>query len=442
MLQKRTEQFQAKLDSFHSLPRQWVLAIAAVLIAGGIYLVSSATSQPRSEPLFGGGPMRDFDLDQVELVFGAAGLTGWRREDQQIYVPSQSRHQYLAALQSSSALPFSLHSAVESALDSGGYFESDAARRLRTQFAKAQDLGNKLTAFSDVQWASVDYDEQEAGGFGRDIIRSASVMIVSANGKPLPSARIRMIQNLVAAAYAGMSSDDVVVTDTMARESVAGSDPATMERFHHERELEEKISKLLTAYGETHVGVKLGEDQQRVSVGIAEEHLRAQWRSQSAASTGDPVPTTVQPTTTQWNEFVQATESCVRSAVLPLLDTDQSLETSVSLWCFPGSKAQHADEARLAELTSIRTDWLEEGANNPTAVAAIGSVFALAIGVSWLSLRLRVQRRASERTDDTTVTESTTRDEEGTLREDLAELVEANPELAAQIVHGWMADAA
>lgn len=441
MLQKRTEQFQAKLDSFHSLPRQWVLAIAAVLIAGGIYLVFSATSQPRSEPLFGGGPMRDFDLDQVELVFGAAGLTGWRREDQQIYVPSQSRHQYLAALQSSSALPFSLHSAVESALESGGYFESDAARRLRTQFAKAQDLGNKLTAFSDVQWASVDYDEQEAGGFGQDLIRSASVMIVSTNGKPLPAARIRMIQKLVAAAYAGMSSDDVVVTDTMARESVAGSDPAAMERFHQERELEEKISKLLTAYGETHVGVKLNENQQRVSVGIAEEQLRAQWRSQSAARDRSSNPKPSQPTTTQWNEFVQATEACVRGAVLPLLDTDESLETSVSLWCFPSTDAGHSDKAQLAQLTAIRTDWLEEGIKNPTAVAAIGSVFALAIGVSWVSLRLRVHRRAQP-ANETPPSEPATRDEEGTLREDLAELVEANPELAAQIVHGWMADAA
>ncbi|MEL6110432.1 MAG: hypothetical protein AAFU85_30870, partial [Planctomycetota bacterium] len=340
MLQKRTEQFQAKLDSFATLPRQWVLIIAAVLIAGGIYLISSATSQPSTEPLFGGGPMRDFDLDQVELAFGGAGLTGWRREDQQIYVPSHSRHQYLAALQSSSALPFSLHSAVESALESGGYFESDAARRLRTQFAKAQDLGNKLTAFSDVQWASVDYDEQESGGFGQDVIRSASVMIVSTDGKPLPSTRIRMIQKLVAAAYAGMSSDDVVVTDTMARESVAASDPETLKRFQDERALEEKISQLLVAYGETHVGVKLGNDQQRVSIGIAEERLKAQWRSQSQTATNGA--DSAGGMTTKWNEFVQSTEACVRSAVLPLLDVNGSPEPIISLWYFP--RAQSSEE--------------------------------------------------------------------------------------------------
>ncbi|MEL6111112.1 MAG: hypothetical protein AAFU85_34320, partial [Planctomycetota bacterium] len=93
-------------------------------------------------------------------------------------------------------------------------------------------------------------------------------------------------------------------------------------------------------------------------------------------------------------------------------------------------------------LQPVGTDCSEEGIRNPTAVAAIGSVFALAVGVSWFSLRMRVHRRASQQSNDTTPPESAAMDEEGTLREDLAELVEANPELAAQIVHGWMAGAA
>ena len=441
MLRQRTEQFQAQLDSFPTLPRAWILAIAAALIAGGVYFVSTTASRPTSEPLFGGGPLHDFDLDQVELAFGAAGLKGWRREEQQIYVPSQSRHEYLAALQSSSALPYSLHSAVESALQSGSFFESDSVRRLRTRYAKAQDLGNKLSAFDDVQWASVDYDEQDAGGFGQKLVRSASVVVVSANGKPLPAARIRMIQEFIAAAYAGMSSDDVVVTDTMARESVAASDPASVRRSQAEHELEEKIARLLTAYGKIHVAVKLGNDP-RVSIGISDQQLHSQWRSRYVAEDAG-AETVPEPSEADWNELLRLTADNVKSAVAPLLATDQSTEPAIKLWVFPAAELQAGDVEYLSAAPA-QVDWINELKEHPTAAIAVGSLFIVALVVACLSIRLRTQRQAVA-TDDAVASDSQPRrssQEDGTLREDLAELVEANPELAAQIVHGWMAEAA
>ncbi|MEO1525645.1 MAG: hypothetical protein AAFX06_09415 [Planctomycetota bacterium] len=435
MFGQRTQQLQQQLDSFSALPRGWVLAIAATLIAGGVYFVSTTTGSPSDEPLFGGGPLREFDLDQVEMAFGAAGLQGWRREEQQIYVPRESRHKYLAALQTSSALPYTLHSAVEEALETGGYFESDSVRRMRTQYAKARDLGNKLTAFADVDWASVDYDEQEAGGFGQQIIRSASVVVVPADGKPLPTARILMIQEMVAGAYAGMSNDDVVVTDTLARESTAGVDGESLHRFHIERELEERITKLLAAYGQTHVAVKLGNDQlTRVSIGVCEQHFRNLWgtRHQSSESA---VPELSQ---NDLQALVEETSANLRVALTPLLGEEEANEFTIRVWAFPNTELQ-AGDVHFASTSSETLNWLEELRQNPVATVGIGAVLFAAIILALMSLRLQRHRRVMEST--TSMAEQTLpihQQEDSSLKEDLAELVEANPELAAQIVHGWM----
>ena len=419
----RTEKLQAQLDSFPALPRGWVLTIAAALIAGGVYFVSTASSRPTSVPLFGGGELRDFDLDQVEMAFGAAGLKGWRRENQQIYVPSATRHEYLAALQSSSALPYSLHSAVGEAFESGGYFESDSVRRMRTQYAKSQDLGNKLTAFADVQWASVDYDEQDAGGFGQNLIRSASVVVVPVGDKPLPATRVRMIQELVAGAYAGMSSDEVVVTDTKARESVSGADPEALRRFHAELELEEKITRLLAAYGKTHVAVKLDEnDQPRISIGVSEDHLRSQWRSRFLAT--NETTSVPEPKQADWDELLELASENVRSAVMPLLSGDESVNDSISLWSFPTTTVS-AGGVQFAASKPASVNWLDELLANPTATLGIGSLLAVAFGIAWFSMRMRLRRQASEASllSMHTATTEMQPPEDGALREDLAELV-------------------
>ena len=93
-------------------------------------------------------------------------------------------------------------------------FDSSDLRIAREMHAKEQDLGNKIAAFPEVRWASVEYDRGERRGL------TSGPSAIGQRGRPtrghgpLTRQRIMAIKELIRGSYAGMSSDDVVVIDT------------------------------------------------------------------------------------------------------------------------------------------------------------------------------------------------------------------------------------
>nr|WP_286177814.1 hypothetical protein [Rhodopirellula sp. JC639] len=457
---------------------------------GGIYYITPSGSSPTVEPLFGGRSLHDWELGQVELAFSKAGLSGWRPENGQILIPHEKRHEYLAALEQASALPYALQSSVEEALNGGGYFESEAAKRTRHQVAKARDLGKKIAAFDDIVWGSVDYDEQSVGGFDGRTIQSASVLLVSKNGKPIAPGRISMIQHLVSGAYAGMDADQVTVTDTSARKTYNGSDdPLTRQQRQAEYELEQRLTELLGGYRGLHIAArsvyresKAGDGQDhvpstdgkpialsksirtpatsrkfrmRVSVGVPESQFHAQWVNDYRARHPDSVAAQA-PTQEQLAAVRTKVINNIRDAILPLVDGDtDGDESAVQVWSFPDAD-QTPVYAAPVRPTQRWTAIIGQLQSNPVLTLSLGTLLLVAIGFGFATLRMRMRHspvaahattmdtkpaRATARTSDRPVTNRTTA-EETTLRDDLTELVESNPELAAQIVHSWIADAA
>ncbi|QEF97567.1 flagellar MS-ring protein [Stieleria maiorica] len=503
MLRQRTERFKSHLDTVpplsgaSALSRAVACAIAGLLILGGIVYISPRGSTPTMEPLFGGQSLHDWELGQVELAFSKAGLSGWRPENGQILIPREKRHEYLAALEQASALPYALQSSVEEALNGGGYFESEAAKRTRHQVAKARDLGKKIAAFDDIVWASVDYDEQSAGGFDGRTIQSASVLLVSKNGKPIAPGRISMIQHLVSGAYAGMDADQVTVTDTSARKTYNGSDdPLTRQQRQSEYELEQRLTELLGGYRGLHIAARSvyressagnaddqdapragkpialsksiktsgpqGEFQMRVSVGVPESQFHAQWVNDYRAR--HPESDFAQaPTHEQLAAVRTKVMDNIRDAIIPLVESDTAGdEHAVQVWSFPDADQTpvYTSPARPIGRWAAIVSQLR---SNPVLTIALGTLLLVAIGFGIATLRMRlrhspmaqdaVREAAARGTMDRGTAGKTTRSsdrpaatettaDETSLRDDLTELVESNPELAAQIVHSWIADAA
>lgn len=240
-------------ESFFAMPMQ-SRVIAGMLVATillGLGLLVRGNGSQEGEYLFGGRTLGENEVDSVELAFSQAGLKSWTREGRRIKIPSDTRNEYLAALQESATLPMELRSSIQTAIDKASAFESSEQRQTREMHAKEQDLGNKITAFPEVRWASVEYDRGERFGMSRQRTQAASVVVSPEGNEPLTKARINMIKDLIRGSFAGMTAEDVVVIDTNASGSMAldDEDPMLRKRLEEEATYEQKIQKTLVGYG-------------------------------------------------------------------------------------------------------------------------------------------------------------------------------------------------
>ncbi len=229
-----------------------IAGMLIAVIAIGFGLLLQGTSSDQGEYLFGGRILGEGEVDSVELAFSQAGLRGWTREGRRIRIPMQTRSEYLAALQDSATLPMALRSSIQDAIDKTSPFDSSEMRSAREMHAKEQDLGNKITAFPEVRWASVEYDRGERFGMARQRSQSASVVVSPEGSEALTKARINMIKELIRGSFAGMTAEDVVVIDTNsthADSTLDDEDPMLRKRLEEEASYEHKIVKTLVGYG-------------------------------------------------------------------------------------------------------------------------------------------------------------------------------------------------
>lgn len=249
LLRQSTGQARQALDSMPPLSRAVLAVMLLLVLASGSFLYRSA-SDSSHEMLFGGRSLVDHELDAIELAFSRAGLDAWQRSGRQIQIPKEKRSEYLAALSDTSALPFTLRNPMKEAMQASNLFDSTSMRNSREMLAKEQDLGIKIAAFPDVQWASVDYDEGEKRGLSSPKQQSASILVIPQADSPLSHNRIKSIQELVRGSFAGLNAEDIVVIDTNANpdDGVFNEDPAFRKQKEVETRIEQKVRNLLADF--------------------------------------------------------------------------------------------------------------------------------------------------------------------------------------------------
>lgn len=240
------------------LQKRAFVSVMIVAVVAGAFLLLGRSKQPTSEYLFGGRSLADQELDSVEIAFSRAGLNGWQRDQSKIKIPTEKRNEYLSALDDSAALPVSLRSTVQQAIDKASLFESTSQRVSRERHAKQQDLGNKLAAFPEIRWASVEHDEGERHGFSGVRTQSASVVVCPEGTSPLPISRIETIREFIRGSYADMQSNDVVVIDTNADpNSCHITDPIAHRQHEEQARLEQEVLEVLQGYGAIRVNAHI-----------------------------------------------------------------------------------------------------------------------------------------------------------------------------------------
>ncbi|MDM4019007.1 hypothetical protein [Roseiconus lacunae] len=435
----------------------WGACVTLILI--GMLLVPTRQSSNDLQPLLGDRRFSHSQIDELDLEFSAAGLDGYEHRDGRFWVRPEQRHQFLSIAQQSRALPVDLADSPEESFTGFEIFASESQRQSKLQSLKARELGTKLCAFPDIAWASVDYDQQRLGGIDQETIQSASVVIIPSNEKPLSPNRIDMIRQYVAGAYAGMSVEQVTVTDTTAMESYNGKiDEQKRAQRHVEYELEHQLAEMLSGFGDVRIAVmhlpnksSEGAPQPHVSIAIPESQFHLQWardyRSQHHHAALVPWPTD--------HQLVQARQRVLVNVKdnLPPLLASPTTHASIHLCSFPDAipEGQYATgTTKVISLADIR----EFAANNIPLTVSVLSLLAVTLICSTAALRLRMRETdptspafanpSHYHRDSPKVANGKTpqQSDETSIRDDLTELIEANPELAAQIVHRWVAEAA
>ncbi|MDC0295268.1 beta-cystathionase [bacterium] len=249
LVKQSTGQVRAVIASMPMQSRV-LSAILVTMVMVGLTLLVRSADVSKSEELFGGRVLMEHELDAIELAFSKAGLNDWRREGRRISIPSQKRSEYLATLSDTSSLPITLRNHTKDAIEAANLFDSSSLRNAREMLAKEQDLGIKISAFPDIQWASVEYDQGERRGLSATRPQSASVLVIPEGNQSLNGNRRKNIEELVRGSYAGLNAEDIVVIDTNSNgsSSVENDDPLLRKQREAEMRIEQKIRALLTGF--------------------------------------------------------------------------------------------------------------------------------------------------------------------------------------------------
>jgi len=229
------------------------LLLAVVVISLGYLVMHQGPGS--GAYLMGGEAFPPGDLPAVEAAFAKAQLGGYEFEGGRIRVPRGQQHVYMAALAEAGALPHRFGDMLQRAIDSGSVWEDPQRSQERTKLATQRELSLTIAAMTGIDTAMVFYDEQSAGGFRQQKVRTASVSVRPVGSQSLDESLVPSIRGLVAAAVAGLKSEDVAVTDLNSGRCFHGpldgfasamEDPYLRRKAFHEKRYKEAILEVLS----------------------------------------------------------------------------------------------------------------------------------------------------------------------------------------------------
>ncbi|MDZ4820985.1 MAG: hypothetical protein SGJ20_18625 [Planctomycetota bacterium] len=186
--------------------------LLVVIVVSLAYLFNGRVSGPDSY-LMGAEPISGPELNAMQAAFGKANLKGYVIEGNRIRVPRGEESVYMAALADGGAMPANFNNYLEDALEKGGPFASKSKTLEQLKIAKQRMLANIINGMQGIDSATVMFDSADENGMSGRKIYTASVHVVTEGGVSLENSRVQAIRELVAGSYAGMSPQNVTLTD-------------------------------------------------------------------------------------------------------------------------------------------------------------------------------------------------------------------------------------
>ncbi len=197
------------------------LLFAAIVISLGFLMTNRYSGG--DDYLLGGIGFTAHELPAMEAAFGKAGLSDYTVEGNRIRV-TRSRHStYMAALADGGALPAHFGDHLAKATNNTTVFTSAEQRVEMLKVAKQQELAQIIRSMQGIESAAVLYDSQKKGGLRPSTSTTASVSVKATGTRPIDGNQVAMIRHLVAGAIAGLSPNDVTVSDLNSGRTYANS---------------------------------------------------------------------------------------------------------------------------------------------------------------------------------------------------------------------------
>ena len=162
--------------------------------------------------LLGGEPFPASHIPAMQAAFGKAGLK-CEVDGARIRVPHGQQTVYMAALAENNALPPNFFAALDGLLNMGSAFDSKDQREQRVKVTKQKLLSLIITSMNGIQNANVMYDTEIKGGFKREKVTTASVIVQPEGSQDLKESLAPSLRHLVAGAIAGLTPENVTVVD-------------------------------------------------------------------------------------------------------------------------------------------------------------------------------------------------------------------------------------
>jgi len=261
-LRRNLTQIQSQLSGM-SFATKWLIgALLVILLLVGSMLVvwgGSADMVPLDDVAAG-------SQSEVYTALKADGINA-KRVGGRIMVPISQKEEAVGSLSRSGHLNPNAHIAFDKLMTSGNssVMLTSTEKNRNYLAAKGQFLSAVIQSFPNVEMASVILDKPDANGFGvSHIDPSASVMITMQAGIKVTKPMADTVIHMVASAVAGLSEQNVTVSDTGNSRSFTAADEEEMDvlgnqeaTLSSERMHKQKIEEVLRSWQGVMVAVKI-----------------------------------------------------------------------------------------------------------------------------------------------------------------------------------------
>jgi flagellar biosynthesis/type III secretory pathway M-ring protein FliF/YscJ len=448
-------------DRFRSMTpgsRLMAIMLAVALLVGLGYLAVQQSVRPEVD-LMHGVPVAKSRLPLMEAAFGKAKLKDYVIRGSSIYVPGGQEAKYMEALVAAGALPPDLDAGLRESFNSSSLFEIGSSREQeRMRIAKQHAVASAIKLRPGIEDASVLYDVSKPGGF-KEKVATAIAYVKPVGSAQLDEAMVIDIRNDVVGAYAELKPEDVTVSDLNGRTWRGSVGSANEIRYGSlKRTCEQELkAKILGALGHLpNVSVELNVEfdraalaptSARVAIGVPTSYFRSVWRERNPSQPGQPENA---PDAAALDRIRGEESANIRQCVATLLPRVNGAASQANGVTVTAYQEITATPPAAAAWHWIAWNWTVQSWR---ILAAFGLALVCLVVLRWML----GSRRAEADEPATTVVSAPPADKssaktaappphwrhdaapvERSLRQELSQLVEADPETAANILRNWI----
>lgn len=193
----------------HPSNRWWTTLAVLIVFAVGIG-VAVQSNQQHFCSLFDGYEVTSEEKNRILVALGNANLNVYEVRGNQILVPTNEKAKYLASIDDEQALPFIYQQRQE---PKPNLFLPRSQQAMMEQNRKKRQVREMVLRLPFVREAWFEIDWGQSNSAFRKAEQSAVVLIRTAKQDVLNRQQVQTIQGLVAGAIAGLQPQEVVVTD-------------------------------------------------------------------------------------------------------------------------------------------------------------------------------------------------------------------------------------